>query len=138
MKLKPFDGVKMDKTKSPDYKVGNKKLSKKLKNIKMFEEFSMNESEAPGTDNLKKQGATLGKELTSSDELKKNKFYCIVDMGMLDWNGGYEYKGVVDGKHMFKDMLSPGNKPYGENPMTFTDSELEDYITDGYIANDNS
>ena len=45
MKTKPFDGVKMHKTKSTDYKVGNKKLSKKLKNIKMFEEFSMNEND---------------------------------------------------------------------------------------------
>jgi hypothetical protein len=50
MKLKPFDGVKMDKTKSPDYKVGNKKLSKKLKNIKMFEEFNMNENLDPANE----------------------------------------------------------------------------------------
>ena len=39
MKTKPFDGVKMGKTKSREFKIGNKKLSKKLKNIKMFEEF---------------------------------------------------------------------------------------------------
>jgi hypothetical protein len=40
MATKPFDGVKMGKTKEREYKIGNKKLSKKLKNIKMFEEFS--------------------------------------------------------------------------------------------------
>ena len=45
MKTKPFDGVKMDRTKDREYKIGNKKLSKKLKNIKMFEEFSEEFSE---------------------------------------------------------------------------------------------
>lgn len=40
MKTKPFDGVKMGKLKKAEYTVGKKKLSKKLKNIKMFEEFS--------------------------------------------------------------------------------------------------
>ena len=46
MKTKPFDGVKMGKTKSRDFTIGKKKLSKKLKNIKMFEDFSMNENES--------------------------------------------------------------------------------------------
>lgn len=39
LKKKQFDGVNMSKTKSKDYKIGKKKLSTKLKNIKMFEEF---------------------------------------------------------------------------------------------------
>ena len=42
MKTKPFEGVKMGKTKKREYKIGRKKL----KNVKMFEEFnSMNEEE---------------------------------------------------------------------------------------------
>lgn len=38
-KTKPFDGVKMVKLKKKEYKLGKKKLSTKLKNIKMLSEF---------------------------------------------------------------------------------------------------
>ena len=62
MKTKPFDGVKMGKTKEREYKIGNKKLSKKLKNIKMFEEFSMNES-------------------TEKETLKTELLTCLSDYG---------------------------------------------------------
>lgn len=40
-KTKPFDGVKMSKTKKREYKIGKKKL----KNVKMYEDFGLNEEQ---------------------------------------------------------------------------------------------
>ena len=60
-KTKPFDGVKMGKTKPREYKIGNKKLKGGLKNIKMFEEFS-EEIEAGETEEVEEGLFSKSKE----------------------------------------------------------------------------
>ena len=72
MKTKPFDGVKMGKTKPREYKIGNKKLKGGLKNIKMFEEF-----------------------LNESEELKVGDFYNLYVKGELI--GSAEITDMTDG-----------------------------------------
>ena len=67
-KTKPFDGVKMGGTKSREYKIGNKKLSKKLKNIKMFEEFLLENEEETEIEAPELEEGFFGK---NADEKKK-------------------------------------------------------------------
>ena len=51
------------------------------------------EPETHGTKHLREQSAKLGQILTNPDQLKEGKDYCIVDLGLNEWNSGYRYTG---------------------------------------------
>jgi hypothetical protein len=97
-KTKPFDGVKMGGTKSREYKIGNKKLSKKLKNIKMFEEFLLeSETEAPELEEgLFSKGAEDKKKDLEADFKK--------------YQGPWEKKGYKISKDQYEEEMKKAEK----------------------------
>lgn len=86
-----------------------------------------------GTEHLGDQDVTLGKILDSKEELTVGTEYCIVDLGLNEWNGGYQYAGPRhDTDHVFEDLYAgPGEA--GED-IVLTDAELDGMIALKQIA----
>lgn len=88
-----------------------------------------------GTSHLANQGVSLGKILTEVTELVANSTYCIVDLGLNEWNGGNKYLGYndFDGNkyHQFQNTLD--QHQLGE-PDMYTDEEISEMIENGQIA----
>lgn len=97
-------------------------------NIKTFEEFLNEKYSNFDMQLLKKQGFELGDMLKNKSELKKGDIYCIVDMGMVQWQGGFKYDGFKSGKHKFISTLGD------DMELEYTDDEIIDSIEDGQIA----
>ena len=75
---------------------------------------------------LRKQGYRLGSLITDISKLKKGSIYCLVEMGMGEWQGGYRYDGIVNGKHKFTSVVQGDN-----SVMTYTEKQFEDQAVDG-------
>lgn len=88
-----------------------------------------------GMDNLQQQGAQLGQILKDKSELQEGTHYCIVDLGLNEWNSGYRYLGYNDFNgidfHQFKNTLDIHD--LGE-PDMYSDEEVLDMIQKGQIA----
>lgn len=84
-----------------------------------------------GTENLSDQGITLGKILTNVEELKVHTTYCIVDLGLNEWNGGYTWLRKDGATFVFQDELSGPSTP---KDIIYTDEEMSDLIENGQIA----
>ena len=139
MKTKPFDGVKMGKTKPREYKIGNKKLKGGLKNIKMFEEFSVDEAESLGNLGILHKDSA-GERLTKWQ--KENKDTVItsgdnVKMAFVDGNETehmwVEITKVID-KDNFEGVIN--NEPVAVNNVNLGDkikvkrSDIEQLFVD--------
>jgi len=94
-----------------------------------------------GTSHLEQQGAILGNILTTADELEEGQMYCIVDLGMNEWNSGYKYLGfkpfevenTVDLYHQFQNTLD--QHQLGE-PDMYTKEESNEMIENAQIASE--
>lgn len=112
-KTKEFEGVKMTKTKKREYKTGNKKL----KNVKMFEDFF--------EEDLEDDDIFEGKdpsEITSKDTMR-------VEDIMKKAGGTWNYKAeqltrqminsIKDGSKALRRGLAAQNKKYDKMAMLF-------------------
>lgn len=88
-----------------------------------------------GTSHLKQQSASLGQIVDVPEHLQINTSYCIVDLGLNEWNSGYKYLGYNDFNgtkyHQFQNTLEPHQ--LGE-PDMFTHEEIIDMIDNSQIA----
>lgn len=87
-----------------------------------------------GTAHLKNQDCGLGNIINSADKLVPGNWYCIADMGLGEWNGGYEYVGrdFCNDYYIFNFMIvCPGQKP---DIWIFTNTEIAQMLSDGEIA----
>lgn len=102
--------------------------------IKSFNEF-INESKQYKGDDVYPDWIDpkrdFGAAIKNVKDLKPGAEYIIWEPGMRVWQAEYIYQGQTGGEHIFNDS----NK--GEDPMTFTDSELKEYIRDGEIIKQN-
>ena len=76
----------------------------------------------------------FGKPLKSIRDLKEGGLYILWEGGMDEWHGEYKYSFDKRAKeYLFDDASQPFPDPYAQ--MTFTKSELEDYISKKLIYN---
>jgi hypothetical protein len=73
----------------------------------------------------------FGAPVSKSKDLKPGAEYILWEPGMDVWQAEWIYQGHTGGKHIFNDS----NKE--AEPMVFTDSELEEYITSGDVIKQN-
>lgn len=84
-----------------------------------------------GTAHLQQQGVKLGENVESIDDLIVGQEYCIVDLGLGEWNGGYKYMGYINNVHDFSDTFDIDNDT---SATSFTDAEMDELIDFGQIA----
>lgn len=73
----------------------------------------------------------FGAPVSKSKDLKPGAEYILWEPGMDVWQAEWIYQGYTGGKHIFNDS----NKE--ADPMVFTQSELEEYITSGDVIKQN-
>lgn len=84
-----------------------------------------------GTSHLKKQGVSLGKILTEVEELVAGETYCIVDLGLNAWNGGYTWLRKDGTNFVFQDELSGPTEP---KDIIYSEEDMSEMIENGQIA----
>ncbi len=108
------------------------------------QDLSFDENDAPktpyGTEHLEEQGASIGNYVMSTDDLMRDEIYCIVDLGLNEWNGGYKFVGTSTESlnqivYTFEDTLG---SPAQESPeiFEFTEDEMQEMIDLKQIAFD--
>lgn len=83
------------------------------------------------TNHLKKQEATLGNILTHYNQLNTGMNYCIVDLGINEWNSGYQLCSFNEDtkEFIFLDTLIPMG-----NLIQFPEAEVYQMIIYKQIA----
>lgn len=71
----------------------------------------------------------FGDALKSISGLVVGNTYIIWEPGLDVWQAEYAYKGVVNGEHLFESNIQFSNNV----DVTFTDAQLEEYIADEHI-----
>jgi len=98
-----------------------------MENLMTFDEFvneqKVNEAKY-GTNHLKDQGVAIGNIIKKESELKVGDEYCIVDLGLAEWNGGWVLKSTDKGVYKFESNLAPDDN----ETIEYTKAELKDAI----------
>jgi len=106
----------------------------KAKECGMKTESKVNENNKDysyGTAHLQDQNVKLGENLESTDDLIIGQEYCIVDLGVNEWNGGYKYMGYINNVHDFSDTFDNFTNA---SAFSFTNDEINEMIELGQIA----
>lgn len=105
-----------------------------MKNIKTFDEFVNEAAKYNGTemsDVIDK--SDFGSKVKSVSEIKVGKTYIIKDLGLNMWMGDYKCTSTKSDDYVFTDSGQPFNDPFTD--MTFSNEEIEDYVTSGDVYN---
>jgi hypothetical protein len=65
-----------------------------------------------------------------NEQLQAGTEYCIVDLGLNQWNSGYEFIGKRGADFIFKDTLEP---PFNKEVL-YSEHEMSDLLQNGAIA----
>ncbi|AFF28151.1 gp153 [Sphingomonas phage PAU] len=100
-----------------------------MKTINQLYEAKLNE--AYGTEHLEDQNAELGALVKDLKDVKVGKTYCIVDLGLEEWNSGYKLKAIKGNMYIFDDLLG---SPLDKEVFEFTRGDILELIYDKAIA----